>query len=620
MEREGPCDGRADVRRPGGRGAARGYTRQAMTDITQRLTTFIHELLALEPVEATAAGLHDHDARWPDMTAAGRGARLAFLDRWDAELRAVDPAALDADGRTDLDLVRGEIAARRFDATELRDDHWDPLAWIYLMGAGIFPLLARDFAPLQVRLASIAGRLEGLAPLLASAEAALAEPGDRPVSCFHTEIALRQLPGIVDLVDEAERAALDAGADPAVAAIRPRLTAAATVARAALERFRSHLQDAVLPRAEGEGRLGPDLYARKLAHVFRRDITPDEVRARATAEFSAVRAEMVRLARAAWPVWVGDRPLPDPDAPDADGATVRAVLDAVAADHPEGEAILVFCRDELAKIEAFARARRLVELPDDPLTIDWTPLFLRSLAGAMFDAPGPLDVGQKSFYYITPVPDDWSPEQVDSYLREHNDRMLRLVTVHEAVPGHYLQLMHAIRCPSLPRAVLASGVFAEGWAVYVTQVMVDAGYGADDPALLLTHWKYYLRAVANALLDVGVHVDGMERDAAMRLMVDGAFQEESEAARKWDRARLSSTQLSTYFVGSAELWDLERDVRRRLAAASGDPRGAAAVPGPRVVGDMGDTPGFVYHDHLEAVLAHGTPPVPLLRRLVLGEA
>jgi uncharacterized protein (DUF885 family) len=376
----------------------------------------------------------------------------------------------------------------------------------------------------------------------------------------------------------------------------------------------------VLPAADGEGRLGPDLYARKLRHTFRSGITPDAVRDRATREFDAVRAEMVRLARAAWPAWVPDRPLPDAGAEGADGESVRGVLDAVAEAHPSGEAILSFCRDELGVIEAFVREHDVVGLPDDPLAIEWTPRFLRSLAGAMFDPPGPLDVGQRSFYYITPVPEDWTPEQAASYLREHNDRMLRIITIHEAVPGHYLQLMASNRCPSLPRAVLGSGVFAEGWAVYVTQVMIDAGYGAGDAALLLTHWKYYLRAAANALLDVGIHAGAMTRDEALRLMVDGAFQEESEASRKWDRARLSSTQLSTYFVGSAEMWDLEREVRRRRAAASDDPRGADAVPEPRVVGGFGETPGFVHRAHLEEVLRHGTPPIPLLRRLVLGEA
>ncbi|MCU0506636.1 MAG: DUF885 domain-containing protein, partial [Chloroflexi bacterium] len=364
----------------------------------------------------------------------------------------------------------------------------------------------------------------------------------------------------------------------------------------------------------------PDLYARKLRHTYRSPVTPDAVRDRATREFDAVRAEMVRLAREAWPAWQPGRTLPDSAVPGADGETVRAVLDAVAEAHPSGEAILSFCRDELRAIEDFVRAHDVVALPDDPLAIEWTPRFLRSLAGAMFDPPGPLDVGQRSFYYITPVPEDWTADQAASYLREHNDRMLRIITIHEAVPGHYLQLMASNRCPSLPRAVLGSGVFAEGWAVYVTQVMIDAGYGADDPGLLLTHWKYYLRAAANALLDAGIHAGDMTRDEAMRLMVDGAFQEESEASRKWDRARLSSTQLSTYFVGSAEMWDLEREVRRRRAAVSGDPRGADAVPEPRVVGGFGETPGFAHREHLEEVLRHGTPPIPLLRRLVLGEA
>jgi hypothetical protein len=167
--------------------------------------------------------------------------------------------------------------------------------------------------------------------------------------------------------------------------------------------------------------------------------------------------------------------------------------------------------------------------------------------------------------------------------------------------------------------VFWSGVFAEGWAVYVTQVMMDVGYADDDPALLLNHWKFYLRAVTNALIDIGIHVDGMTEDEAVRLMVEGSFQEEAEARAKYDRARLSSTQLCTYFVGSMEMWDLERERRRSLAAASNDPRGVDAVPEPRVVGGFGETPGFVYREHLERVLGHGSPPISLLRRLVLGE-
>jgi uncharacterized protein (DUF885 family) len=259
-----------------------------------------------------------------------------------------------------------------------------------------------------------------------------------------------------------------------------------------------------------------------------------------------------------------------------------------------------------------------VDLPVDPLAIEWTPPFLRSFAGAMLLSPGPLDRGLGSFFFVTPMPAAWTPEQVESSLREDNDRMLRLLTIHEAVPGHYLQLAHANRSPSLVRAAFASGVFAEGWAVYVTQVMMDLGYGADDPGLLLTHWKLYLRTITNALIDVGIHARGMTEQEAVGLMVEGGFQERAAAVAKYERARLSSTQLSEYFVGSVAMWDLESERRRRFAVASGDPRGAAAGPAPRVVGGYASTPGFTYREHLAAVLAHGTPPIPALRRILLG--
>ncbi len=197
---------------------------------------------------------------------------------------------------------------------------------------------------------------------------------------------------------------------------------------------------------------------------------------------------MVRLARELWPTWCPDR-----DAPDDEAALVRGVLDAVAAEHPEAADLLDFCRAENARIEAFCRERDLIGLADDPLEIRWTPVFLRAFGGAMLSSPGPLDKGQKAFFAITPMPDDWSEEQRESNLREDNDRMLRLLTIHEAVPGHYLQGVYANDCPSIVRAIFGSGLFAEGWAVYVTQVMMDVGYGADDPALMLVHWKFYLR-------------------------------------------------------------------------------------------------------------------------------
>ena len=603
--------------RPAGRaGGARRLG--PMSDFPSRAEAFLAEFFRLNPTFATAIGEHAYDDRWPDLSAAGRAERAAFTERWLAEFGAMTDLA--PDEAIDRDLLIGELEAERFAETELREDAWDPLEWVYLIGGGLFTLNAREFAPLADRLASTAGRLERLPALLEAARETLVGHAGRPVGRFQTETALKQLPGIGELIDDAlatarAAAAEDATAtDPAAASIQPRLTAAADTARAAVAAFETHLRDVVLPASDGEGRLGAALFAAKMRHTMRSEtLTPERILAGAEREYTVVRAEMVRLARDLWPTWRSGEPVPAEE-----DALVRGVLDAVALEHPAAADLLDFCREENARIEEFCAERDLIGLADEPLEIQWTPVFLRASGGAMLTSPGPLDKGQKAFFAITPMPDDWTDEQRESNLREDNDRMLRLLTIHEAVPGHYLQGVYANRCPSLVRAVFRSGLFAEGWAVYVTQVMMDVGYGADDPALMLTHWKFYLRSITNAIIDAKIHTAGMTGDEAVELMVQGGFQEEAEARAKFDRARLSSTQLSTYFAGSLEMWSIEQEVRRRAAVRSGDPRGVEAVPEPRVVGGFGETPGFTYRPHLESVLAHGAPPTSLLRRILLG--
>ena len=591
-----------------------------MSELGARVEAFFDEFFRLYPVAATAIGNHDHDGEWGEVGPEGREARLEFIDRWTGEFRAMPSAGLSTDDRLDRDLLLSELAAYRFDEAELREDAWDPLGYVYLLGGGLFPLLARDFAPLAVRLASVAGRLEEIPEVLAAARSELGSLPGRPASRLHTEMAIKQLAGVASLAQDAVAQAEAAG-DPRVAALLPRLRVAAETAAGAIAHFEAFLRDDLLPRSSGEGRLGPDLFARKLRHTFRSDITADQIMARANLEFPAVRAEMIRIAREIWSSWVPSEPLPTAERHGSQEAADQLAVSRVAAaigkaHHPAAE-LVEYCRQSYRGIVNFIRAHDLITVPDEPLEIDWTPPFLREFAGAMLDSPGPLDQGQKTFYFVTPPPDDWGPEQIESFLAEENDRQIDLTTIHEGSPGHYLQLVYSNRCPSKVRAVFGSGVFIEGWAVYVTQVMMDAGFKADDPALMLIHWKFYLRAIINAMIDIGIHAGSMTEEEALDLMVRGGFQEESEARKKWDRARLTSTQLSTYFVGSMGMWDLERDLRVRAAVAAG--RGADAVPAARVVGGFGETPGFSYKAHLESVIAHGSPPMPMIRQLLLGE-
>jgi len=541
------------------------------------------------PVQATEIGHHAHDGRWPDLTDTGRAARLAWVTDASAQVEAAAPDALSRDDAIDRRILLENLAAIRFAEETLDEGSWNPMTYVYLFGNGLFMLLAREFAPLPDRMRSAAERLAGLPAALDQARASLNAGGSRATSSFHTQKAAERMPGLIDLVDTAVQEASDLDDE----ALRAEVEAAAARARESINAFAAWLRDELQPRATGDYRLGPELYAQKFRHALKTDLTPDQLEARAASAYDEVRAQMLRLARELWPTWLGDEPMPDDD-----NRTVRSVLDAIATDHPLADELLDWCRAENERIEAFIAERDLIGLADEPLQIVWTPQFLRAFGGAMLIPPGPLDRGLDSFFAITPIPSDWDDERRKSWMRENNARQLRLLTIHEAVPGHYLQLAYSNRTDSVVRGIFGSGVFAEGWAVYVTQVMMDVGYGSEDPALMLVHLKFYLRSITNTLMDLRIHAGSMDEGQAMELMVDGGFQEEGEATNKWDRARLSSTQLCEYFLGSIGMHDLEADARRRAAERNQE---------------------FVYRPFLESVLAHGTPSLPVIRDILAPE-
>ena len=586
------------------------------TAFDRALHRLLDDMFEAEPTWATRIGYHAFDDRWPDPSEAGRTGRLAMLRHHRARLEAISDDQLTPSERIDRGITLEAIDATEFEEAELRDLAWNPMSYVYMAGSGLFSLLARDFAPWQHRGTAFLGRLRGLPALLDAAAGALTGLPGRPVSLLHNETALAQLSGVTDLIDqgvaEAERRAAEAGAGDDDRAIAAAMASEATSAKAAVEEFGRRLREDIAPRAEGEGRLGPELFQKKLRHTLSSDLPYAELVQRARTDYDLVRAEMLNLAREAWADWLHGQPLPS-----TDDDVIRPVLDAVAREHRQPNELLEWSKAEVRRIEEFCRERGVIGLPEDPLEVTWTPVFMRAYGRAFLESPGPLDKGLPSYFWITPPDESAGPHAVESYLREENDRMLRLLAIHEGVPGHYLQLSWANRTPNLARSVFASGMFAEGWAVYVTQVMVDIGYGDYEPALLLNHWKFYLRAITNAIMDVAIHTDGMTEAEAMELMVGGGFQEQDEARGKWLRARLTSTQLSTYYLGSIEMWDMDVEARRRAAASSGE--GADAVPVQRIAGGLGETPGFDYRAHLESVISHGTPPIKWVSRILFGE-
>jgi uncharacterized protein (DUF885 family) len=544
--------------------------------------------MAISPVTATTIGDHRHDAELDDLSADGVRRSLEFSRSILADLEKVDRAALSRENQVDYGILRNQVRSDVWSNETLQSWAWDPTVYSQLAGGALYSLMAREFAPLPDRLRSATARMEKLPTLFAQMRANL-DP--KRVPKIHAETVSKQNKGVLSLVD----GLILPHAKELPDADRQRLEAAAANLRKAVDEQQHWLDSELVPNAKGEFRIGAQLYDAKLAFALNSPLTRQEIRARADAALNSTREEMYAIARA---VLKGKRkapPLPEQPTDAQQQKAIQAALELAYKDRPARDKVIATAEGALAQATAFVREKNLVTLPDAPVKIIPMPEFQRGVALAYCDPPGPLDKGLDTFYAVSPIPDDWSKKQVDSFLREYNTRSINELTIHEAMPGHYLQLWHANKYPSVLRSVLYSGPFVEGWAVYAEKVMADEGYLGGDPLYRLVHLKWDLRAIANAILDQAIHVDGMSREEAMKLMTVGTFQEEREAAGKWVRAQLTSAQLPTYFVGWQEHLDLRKEAEQRDGAAF-DLR--------------------AYHDKL---LSFGSPPVRYARELMLDQ-
>lgn len=549
---------------------------------------YLDEFGRYTPVSATQLGDHRFDGELDDLSAAGRARSLAWTKGVLDELQAIERARLSRANQVDAAMLDNQLRYAIWTEEKFRDWSWDPLIYTQLAGQSVYGLLARDFAPLPQRLGSATARLERLPGLLEQMRANIVPSR---VPAIHAETAVKQNRGVLSLVDDLVLPNLkQLPADD-----RARLESAIAAARTAVESHQQWLEGTLLPQAKGDFRIGRELYDEKLGFALMSPLTRVEIRQRAESEAVTTRARMYAVARQVLHGRADAPALPDDPTPAEQQAAIKAALELANAQRAPRAGVVDYARQTLRETTEFVRAKNFVTVPDEPVEIILMPEFQRGIAVAYCDSPGPLDKGQRTFYAVSPIPEEWTDAQVESFLREYNTRSIANLTIHEAMPGHYLQLAHSNRYPSTLRAMLGSGPFVEGWAVYAERVMQEQGYLDGDPLMQLVQLKWYLRSITNVIMDSAIHVDGMQRDAAMQLMVETGFQEEREAAGKWVRAQLSSAQLSTYFVGYQEHADLRAAAERR-AGSKFDLK--------------------AYHDQ---VLAFGSPPVRLVRALVFDE-
>jgi uncharacterized protein (DUF885 family) len=508
----------------------------------------------LHPLMATREGNHDYDDRLDDVSLKARKASIERTRQTLAELpKVIDYKQLTRTAQIDFEIWQHHLKKEIWRAENTDPYANDPRVYNHYITDSVYSLLTQSTLPQPVNVKNAISRIAQIPKVIAAAKESLKNPPK-----VLTEVTVKQNKGAIGFY---ERGIFElAGEDATNTDLRNACKALVPV----LKEYQKFLEDDVLPRSSGEWRIGKEKFAAKLVLELDAGVTAEEVLKEAEAEADRVEAEMYVIARQLWHQVFPKKTLPVDDVKGR-RETIRLVLEETSKEHGKADDLIVDARSGVQQIKTFIKQKDILRLPDpDRCKIIEMPEFQRGYSIAYLNPAPPLDAKASSYYAISPPPKEWTPERVKSFMQEYNRHILQVLTIHEAYPGHYVQLEYANRHPSLIRKVLSSGVFAEGWAVYIEQVMLDEGYGNGDPKLRLNQLKWYLRAVCNAILDYKMHCTNITDEEAIRFLIERAFQSEAEAILKILRAKQSSTQLSTYFVGRMAFQRLRRSVQNEL--------------------------------------------------------
>ena len=515
---------------------------------------YVDGLLAAHPEFATEKGDHRFDDQLTDYSPDARQRQLIRAKQIREALKPFeDFSQLTGPNQIDVRILRENVESEIFELEELKEAEWNPLLYNDSLANSLYLLVARDFDAPEKRIASLRKRMEAVPFVISQARKNLQHPPR-----VHTETAIEQVQGAISLVRQDLAPLLDQAPE-----LKKQLAPMQDKTAGALEEYKQWLQKDLLPRSDGNFRLGAGKFRKKLRFALASDLSMEEIMQHA---HSDLKQTQEALYQTAVPLYRKYFPMAEKSAIENRNKIIAAVLDKLAEEHPDDSTVVGLAKNIVSEATNFVKQHDLVTAPAKPLDVIVMPEFKRGVAIAYCDSPGPLEQNGKTFFAVAPTPKDWSKARRESFFREYNNYMLRDLTVHEAMPGHYLQLAQAneFKAPTLVRAVFQSGTFVEGWAVYTEQMMAEAGY--SGPEVKMQQLKMRLRAICNAILDQSIHAGNMTEKQAMELMTKDAFQQEGEAVAKWKRARLTSAQLSTYFVGVTEHLDL----RERAKAKAGE--------------------------------------------------
>ncbi|MFT5574169.1 MAG: hypothetical protein ACI9FR_003106 [Cryomorphaceae bacterium] len=561
---------------------------EAVSDQNQEfeayIELFLHRYWELYPGYAVYVGFYDFDNQLAVPNGALRVLRRTFFVNQLDVLKTFSAVNLSKSNATDLAILVRTMKANLWYIDEFRAYEWDPSQYNV---AGTFGLiLATDYKPLAERISTISERLERVPEYYQAARQNIKLP-----SLPHLGLAIQQSRGALGVFDSTipeQLANIELG-EQELNEINLKLAAAS----AAINDYVAWLEAKQLELAEVGGRdfrLGEESYEKKFKHDIVSNYTGKQLYEVALAAKLTLHSEMIVITKDLWPTY-----FPDTELPIDELLAVKKMIDHLSLKHVERDKFVDEIRRQMPIIQKFMDDNQLLDSdPTRPLVVRLAPEYQRGFAGASVDAPGPYNATASTYYNVSPL-DGYTDDQAESYLREYNHWILQILNMHEAIPGHYTQLMHANKSPSKIKSIFANGSMIEGWANYSERMMLESGYGDNQPEMWLMWKKWSLRSVANTILDYSIQVLGMEKDEALALMLNDAFQEQTEAEGKWRRATVSQVQLTSYFNGYTEIYAFREELKQKMGEA------------------------FDLKTFHNKFLSYGSAPVPMIRALMLEE-
>jgi uncharacterized protein (DUF885 family) len=541
---------------------------------------FVEDLWKMHPGWASSAGYHKYDSVLQVPDDALRQKEITFCQAHLDSLKNYSEDALNDNNKTDLKMIKNHLESSIWSINEFRSYEWNPAQ--YNVSESFAEILNGTYDSLDARLHSFYLKMFNIPAYYEAAKKNIKTPTEE-----HRQLAIEQNMGGASVFEQDLQDAL--AKSHFTDSQKQEMTARAAQAVAAIKGYAEWLKNlkSDIPRSF---RLGKDLYAKKFNYDIESGYTAEQIYEKAMAHKKELHVKMAVLADKLWPKYMSGSPKP------ADTLQlIRQVIDKISLQHTTPDSFQAEIERQIPELTTFVKEKNLIYLdPSKPLVVRKEPAYMAGVAGASINAPGPYDKTGNTYYNVGSL-NGWDKERAESYLREYNDYTLQILNIHEAIPGHYAQLVYSNQSPSIIKAILGNGAMVEGWAVYTEIMMLENGYGNNADEIWLMYYKWNLRSTCNTILDYNVHVNDMEKDAALNLLVNEAFQQQAEAEGKWRRVTLTQVQLCSYFTGYTEIYEFREELKKK----------------------MGDK--FNLKQFHEKFLSYGSAPVKYIKEMMLKE-